>query len=110
MKLDPEHFDNVKSGSKTYEVRLFDEKRQKVKVGDNIIFKKQPELLDGVIVKVEDIKRFDTFEQMAQTLSIESIGFKGKNATQVAKYFLSKIYNKDDEKKYGVVAFKIELV
>lgn len=110
MKLDPELFEKVKSGVKTYEVRLFDEKRQRVKVGDNIIFKKQPELLDGVIVRVVDIKRFATFEQMAQTLSIESIGFKGKNATQVSRYFLTKICKKSDEKKYGVVAFKIELV
>lgn len=109
MKLSSEHFDKVKSGSKTYEVRLYDENRQKIGVGDNIIFKREPDLLDGVIVRVVDVKKFDTFEQMASILSLQSIGFDGKNASQVSKYFL-KMYSKSDEQKYGVVAFKFELV
>ena len=109
MKLDGQFFDQVKSGKKTYEVRLYDEKRQKIGIGDNIIFKKQPELIDGVIVKVVDVKKFDTFEQMAQTLSLSSVGFDNKNAGQVARFYRS-IYSREDEKKYGVVAFKLELV
>lgn len=109
MKLKSEFFDQVKSGKKIYEVRLNDEKRQKIGVGDCIIFKKEPELLDGVIVKVTDVKRFATFEEMAKVLSIESIGFDGKNAVQVARFYHT-IYSKADEKQYGVVAFKMELV
>ena len=109
MKLNPEFFDQVKSGKQIYEVRLYDEKRQKIGVGDTIIFKKMPELLEGVIVRVVDIKRFETFEQMAQTLSIASIGFEGKNASQVA-WAYNRIYTKADEKHYGVVAFKIEVI
>jgi ASC-1-like (ASCH) protein len=109
MKLKPEFFDQVKSGKKTYEVRLYDEKRQKIAVGDTIIFKKEPELLDGVIVKVVDVRRFESFEQMAQTLSLASVGFEGKNASQVS-WFYRKIYTKADEQHYGVVAFKIELI
>lgn len=109
MKLKPEFFDQVKSGKKIYEIRLHDEKRQKIGVGDNIIFKKEPELLDGVIVRVVDVKRFNSFEDMARTLSLSSIGFDNKNATQVARFYRT-IYSKEDEKNYGVVAFKMELV
>ena len=109
MKLTTDHFDKLKSGKKIYEVRLNDESRQKIGVGDNIIFKREPDLLDGVIVRVTDVKRFDTFEQMATILSIESIGFDLKNASQVSRHFL-KIYSKSDEAKYGVVAFKFEVV
>ncbi|MBQ7351785.1 MAG: ASCH domain-containing protein [Clostridia bacterium] len=109
MKLKPEFFDQVKSGKKIYEVRLHDEKRQKIGVGDSIIFKKMPELIDGVIVKVVDVKRFETFEQMAMTLSLSSVGFDNKNAAQVARFYRT-IYSKEDEKKYGVVAFKMELI
>lgn len=109
MKLDAPFFDQVKSGKKIYEIRLYDEKRQKIGIGDNIIFKKQPELIDGVVVKVVDVKRFETFEQMAQTLSLSSVGFDNKNAAQVARFYRS-IYSREDEKKFGVVAFKIELV
>ena len=87
MKLRPEFFEQIRSGKRIYEIRLNDEKRQKIMAGDTIIFKKEPELLDGVIVKVVDVKRFESFEQMAQTLSLASIGFEGKNAGYVARYY-----------------------
>lgn len=109
MKMKEEFFDKVKSGQKIYEVRLYDEKRQKICKGDTIIFKKMPDLIDGVVTKVVDVKRFENFEQMAQTLSIASLGFEKKNATQVSRFYRT-IYGKEDEKKYGVVVFKLELV
>ena len=109
MKLKSEFFDQVKSGKKIYEVRLNDEKRQKIGIVDSIIFKKEPELIDGVIVKVTDVKLFDTFEQMAMTLSLSSVGFDKKNASQVSRFYRT-IYSKEDEKKYGVVAYRIELI
>ena len=34
MKLNAIHFNNIKNGSKQYEARLFDEKRQKIKLLD----------------------------------------------------------------------------
>ena len=107
MKLNAEMFEKVKSGKKTYEVRLLDEKRQKVGVGDTIIFKKQPELIDGVVVKVVEARVFQSFEQMAMTLSLASVGFENKDARQVARYY-HKIYTKQEEEQYGVVAFKIQ--
>ena len=107
MKLKSEFFDQVKSGKKIYEVRLNDEKRQKIGVGDSIIFKREPELIDGVIVKVVEVRLFDSFEQMAMILSLSSVGFDNKNASQVSRFYRT-IYSKEDEKKYGVVAFRIE--
>lgn len=38
MKLHSTPFEMIKSGKKTFELRLYDEKRQKIKVGDEIIF------------------------------------------------------------------------
>ena len=109
MKMEENFFEQVKSGKKVYEVRIYDESMRKIVVGDTVIFKKLPNLIDGVVAKVVDIKRFDTFEQMAQTLSLESLGFEKKNATQVAR-ILRSMYTKEDEKNYGVIAFKIEKV
>lgn len=109
MKLNSEMFDKVKSGQKTFEVRLLDEKRQKIGVGDTIIFKRQPDLIDGVVVKVVEAKVFPNFEQMAMTLSLANVGFENKDARQVVRYY-RKIYTKQDEEKYGVIAFKIELM
>ena len=44
MKLKPQYFDMVISGTKIYEIRLNDEKRRLIEVGDKINFKKEPEL------------------------------------------------------------------
>jgi ASC-1-like (ASCH) protein len=38
MKLQPNPFEQIKNGSKTLELRLNDEKRQLIKVGDEIEF------------------------------------------------------------------------
>lgn len=38
MKLQPEPFEMIKCGQKTYELRLLDTKRQKVSVGDTMVF------------------------------------------------------------------------
>ena len=109
MKIQEDFFEQIKSGKKVYEVRIYDESMHKIVVGDTIIFKKLPNLIDGVVAKVTDVKRFDTFEQMAQILSLSSVGFEKKNASQVARFYRS-LYSKEDEKNYGVIAFKIEKV
>ena len=39
MKVQPIYFNKIKTGEKIYEVRLNDEKRRSIDVGDFIIFK-----------------------------------------------------------------------
>ena len=38
MQLQPEPFSMIKSGVKTIELRLYDEKRRKIRIGDEILF------------------------------------------------------------------------
>ena len=42
MKLNESPFERIKNGTKTIEFRLYDEKRQQVKVGDQIEFSTCP--------------------------------------------------------------------
>ena len=44
MKLQPEYYNFILNGTKRIEIRLFDEKRQQIKIGDTIKFLKEPEL------------------------------------------------------------------
>lgn len=41
MRLHPEPFEKIKNGTKIIEMRLNDEKRQKVQIGDKIEFENQ---------------------------------------------------------------------
>ena len=59
MKLESEFFDKVKSGEKFYEVRLYDEKRRKIAVGDTIKFVNSKNITDILCVTVVDLFVFD---------------------------------------------------
>ena len=37
LKLQPKYFEYIKNGTKRIELRLYDEKRQKIAIGDTII-------------------------------------------------------------------------
>lgn len=44
LKLKPKYFNYINNGTKRIELRLYDEKRQTINIGDTIIFQREPEL------------------------------------------------------------------
>ena len=68
MKLQEDPFERIKNGTKTIEFRLYDEKRQQVKVGDQIEFSKLPNLQEKLLVDVTELYREDTFENLFRKL------------------------------------------
>ena len=76
MKLKAIYFDLITTGKKIYEIRLNDEKRRQIKVGDTIIFKKEPLLMDTIKAKVENLTYFQSFKEMLDILPLYQIGFQ----------------------------------
>lgn len=109
LKLQGEYFDKIKSGEKIYEIRINDEKRQAVDVGDILVLLKEPQLTERLNVLVRDIVYFDSFAEMVATLPKEKVGFKGKSNEEMLKVYRG-FYPLEQESKYGVVAFKIEVL
>ena len=109
MKLQRNYFDLIKSGQKIYEIRLKDEKRRLISVGDVIFFKKEPNLAEQIKTEVKDLIYFDTFDEMLDTLPLDKIGFCGKTKEEV-KDIYHNIYPRDKEIEYGIVAIKIRLL
>ncbi len=107
MKLQPQYFDLMDEEVKIYEVRLLDEKRQGVMIGDVIEFVKEPNLNEMIGGKVQEILKFSSFEQMAKNLPARELGFEGKSKQEIEEIY-HKFYSREDEIKYGVVAFKIK--
>ena len=64
MKLQASPFGMIKSGKKTIELRLNDEKRQKLKIGDEIEFICTDDADKTVGVSVTNIYHFDNFAQL----------------------------------------------
>ena len=91
------------------EVGLSSGIKAEVNIGNTILFKKEPHLLEGVVAKVVDIKYYNSFLEMAKVMSIKAMGFDGLNASQVAEKLVQK-YSAEKEKESGVVAIKFELL
>ena len=109
MKLKDVYFNKIKNGDKIYEIRLNDEKRQAIDVGDLIIFKNNSDLHQSLKTVVEDLIYFESFEEITKTLPKEKVGFENENASQIVEIY-HQFYNAEDEKKYGVVAIKVNLL
>ena len=70
MKLQPEYYNFILNGTKRIEIRLFDEKRQQIKIGDTIKILKEPELNESFNAKVIGLLRYNTFEDMFKDFDI----------------------------------------
>ena len=108
MKLQDSPFRKMQKGLKTIELRLYDEKRQKVKVGDQIEFTNLEDRMQKLLTRVIALHRFDSFEEMFRVLPASAMGYdKGQipNAEDMEHY-----YSKEEQALYGVVGIEIELV
>ena len=85
MRLHKGPFELIKNGSKTIELRLYDEKRQMINVGDTITFENRSDG-DKIIVKVIALHKYPSFEELYKHFNKVSIGYK-KYSKKCSKYF-----------------------
>ncbi len=107
MHLKEEPFNSIKNGTKTIEMRLFDEKRQQLKIGENIKFindKTGEELLTQIV----NLHKFKSFEELYKNFDKIKLGYK---EWEVAKSSdMLKYYPQSEQQKYGVVGIEIKLI
>ena len=107
MNLQDGPFESIKNGTKTIEMRLYDEKRRKINVGDIIEFDNDN---TDIIIKVEVIKLhlFKTFDELYNYFDKTAIGYKEDEMPDPND--MSKYYKDEDIEKYGVVGIEIKLL
>lgn len=109
MKLKKEYFNLIKNKIKTIEIRLNDEKRKKIKVGDKIKFTNFSTEEEFIFCEVEKLLKFNSFEDMTNILPHENIGMKNLSNKEIIDIY-HEFYTKSDETKYGVLAIYIKLL
>lgn len=109
MKLQPSPFERIKSGKKTIELRLYDEKRRKIQAGDEIEFT-NAETGEIIATKVIDLFVFDTFSDLYKSLPLDSCGYSESEIATASPEDMSVYYSEEEQKKYGVVGIKIALL
>jgi ASC-1-like (ASCH) protein len=103
MGLQEEYLRAIAEGKKKIEGRLYDEKRQKIKPGDTIIFENK------LMCVVKDIRVYSSFREMLESEGIENVLPGIRNVEEGVKVY-RKFYSEEKEKKYGVAAIEIEPV
>ena len=109
MKLQSKYYDYIYDGTKRIEIRLFDDKRQKIKVGDTIKFFKEPLLNESIRVRVVDLFKYNSFEDIINEFDISILADKSMTKEELIST-LENFYSKEKQKQYGVVGISIELI
>ena len=110
MKLQRAPFEKIKSKTKVIEVRLFDEKRAKLKVGDIIIFTNLNDENEKVKVRISGLHNFKSFAMLFDAFPAEDLGCQIGMSEERYVESMYTIYTQDDERKYGVLGIRIELI
>ena len=102
MNLQDKFFDLVKNNSKSLEVRLLDDKRKKLNVGDIINFYNSNNEI--ISVKVISLKVYNNFEELLQNNNPTEIGLVDSSKNIIDQLY--SIYPKEKCSLYKVLAIK----
>ena len=110
MKLHPQPFAKIRDGSKTIELRLYDEKRKRISVGDTIQFVNSEDPADTVYVQVKNLFVFDSFDALYRNLPLLECGYTEKDIHTASPRDMEMFYTKEKQKQYGVIGIRISLI
>lgn len=107
MNLQDNPFESIDKGIKTVEMRLYDEKRRKINIGDIILF--DNDNTDKLIkTEVESLHIFRDFTELYNFFDKISLGYEEDEVVNPVD--MSQYYSDEDIKKYGVVGIKIKKI
>ena len=107
MNLQPKYYDFMKDGTKRIELRLYDEKRQKIELGDEIEFSKSE--TEKFKAKVVGLIRYQSFEDLFKDFPIEILADKTMTKDELLNV-LSEFFTKEKQQKFGVVGIRIKII
>lgn len=106
LKLQERFFNYMKNGTKKIELRLYDEKRKAINLGDEIEFLKLPDLNDKLRVKVCGLLRYNSFSDLFKDFDISILADKSMSKEELLDV-LQEFYTTEEQQKYGVLGIRI---
>ena len=106
LKLATEPFNAIISGNKTIESRLYDVKRQKIQIGDRIIFTNRDNSEQTVTAEVVGLLRYATFRDLFSHNNPRKFG--GDNVEWLENQ-ISEFYSIEDQNIYGVIGIEFKV-
>lgn len=110
MQLGPIPMKEIREGRKTIELRLYDEKRKLISVGDTIKFVSTDNPGDTLLVRAKELFVFDSFEELYNNLPLTECGYTEENVSDADPADMEVYYSKERQSRYGVVGIKLSLL
>ncbi|MDY4034851.1 ASCH domain-containing protein [Streptococcus dysgalactiae] len=110
MMLSPNPFEMIASGTKTIELRLNDEKRQGIKVGDWICFYCTEDHSQILQAEVVGLHYFDDFRQLYQSLPLDNCGYRKEELEMARPEDMERYYSQEQQAQYGVVGIELSVL
>lgn len=106
MKLRAPYFERMVNGTKRIEVRLYDDKRRLIRLGDFIEFSRVDQENQKIKTEVVGLLRYKTFKDLVDDFPLEAFGAADRMAFLEA---LASFYSSDDEASYGVLGIRVRM-
>ena len=110
MNLAPSPFEMIASGKKTIELRLNDEKRRKIQIGDFIQFTNVKSPNESILCEVIQLHPFENFASLYEALPLLSCGYTASTIRHAHPDDMRMYYSKEEEDTYGVVGIELKLI
>lgn len=108
MNLNKKPFDAVEAGYKTIELRLYDDKRRGIMVGDSICFTCVGDTARTVTKTVKALHVFNNFEELYNSLPLIRCGYTSRDVENADFTDMEEYYTPSQQKKYGVVGIELD--
>ena len=106
MNLVPSAFVKIADGSKTIELRLNDEKRKRINVGDTVVFNCN-ENNDIITAKVKQLHKFADFKSLYNALPLDKCGYAESELHTAHHTDMEQYYSTEKIKKYGALGIEL---
>lgn len=107
MRLHDKPFELIKAKTKTIELRLLDEKRSLIKVGDTIEFTCRT-TNEKLTAKVINLHKYNSFSELYKHFDKIAMGYHEDEVADPKD--MEQYYSKEEQAKYGVVGIEIEVI
>lgn len=104
MSLNNRPFKSIKEGTKTIELRLNDEKRSLLKVGDEIEFTNR-DTNEKLSVDIISLHKYPSFEELYKHFDKVEMGYNKDDIAEPKD--MEAYYSKEEQDKYGVLGIEI---
>ena len=108
MRLIDIAYNSIINGTKRVEIRLLDEKRSKLRIGDTITFTNYNDLNKNINVIITDLKIFNDINEVINNYDISLLLNSDTSKEDLIKTF-NKIYSTIEQKKYKVITIEFKI-